>query len=141
MALPEKRWIQRLDNYEKALAILERVFLIGRERELTEAEQMGLIQSFEFSFELAWKLMKDFLASRGVAEIFGSKDAIRQAFSAGLIENGQVWMDMIDSRNETSHAYDEKIAHRVVSRVSVSYLDEFKEFLVSMRKLRDAKQE
>ena len=136
MALPEKRWIQRFDNYEKALAVLERIFLMRQERELNEAEQMGLIQSFEFSFELAWKLMKDFLNSKGIIDIIGSKDAIRQAFSNGIIENGEVWFSMIDSRNDTSHAYDEEIAVKVANDVSNSYIEEFKKLLATMRKYK-----
>jgi len=141
MALPEKRWIQRLDNYERAVAVLNRILSLGRERELSEAERMGLIQSFEFSFELAWKLMKDFLESKGSNAIFGSKDAIRQAFSLGIIENGQTWMDMLDSRNESSHAYDERIADKVVSNVSLSYLDEFKKLLAAMERLKGSEPE
>jgi len=136
MALPEKRWIQRFDNYEKALAVLERIFLMREERELNEAEQMGLIQSFEFSFELAWKLMKDFLNSKGIIGIIGSKDAIRQAFSNGIIENGEVWLDMIDSRNDTSHAYDEEIAEKVINDVSNLYIEEFKKLLATMKKYK-----
>ena len=140
MALPETRWIQRLDNYEKAFSVLERISLIKEERELTEAEQMGLIQAFEFSYELAWKLMKDFLYSKGFIDLIGSKDSIRQAFSSGIIENGEIWMNMIDSRNDTSHTYDEVTAARVVSDVSNSYIMEMKNFLVSMKKRKQEKE-
>jgi nucleotidyltransferase substrate binding protein (TIGR01987 family) len=94
---------------------------------------MGLIQAFEFAFELAWNLMKDFLQSRGILNIGGSKDAIRQAFSNGIIENGQVWMDMIDRRNETSHCYDEAIAIRVITNVTDSFVEELKNFLTVMK--------
>jgi len=133
MALPEKRWIQRLDNYEKAVNLLEKSFLVSQERELTELERMGLIQAFELAFELAWNLMKDFLQSREVINILGSKDAIRQAFSKGIIENGQVWMNMIDRRNETSHCYDEAVAIRVVTEVTDSFVEELKNFLAIMK--------
>jgi len=136
MALPEKRWIQRFDNYEKALAVLERIFLIRKERELTEAEKMGLIQSFEFTFELAWKVMKDYFTEKGNIEIHGSKDAIRMSFSLGIIQNGEVWFDMIDSRNDTSHAYDEEVAVKVVNDVSNNYLEEFNKFLATMQKYK-----
>ena len=135
--LPEIRWIQRLDNYEKAVNVLERIFSISKKRKLTEAEKMGLIQSFEFTFELAWKLMKDFLVSKGIIEIIGSKDAIKQAFSDGIIQNGEVWMSMIDIRNETSHVYDEEIALRVVENISNLYIEEFNNFLANMKKYRN----
>ncbi|MDR2694307.1 MAG: nucleotidyltransferase substrate binding protein [Chitinispirillales bacterium] len=136
MPLPEKRWIQRLDNYEKAVAVLEKAFSVSLERELTEVERMGLIQAFEFSFELAWNLMKDFLYSKGVIDIIGSRTAIRQAFSYGLIENGAVWMDMINRRNETSHCYDETIAIKVITSVTNSYIEELKNFLAIMKQYK-----
>jgi nucleotidyltransferase substrate binding protein (TIGR01987 family) len=132
MALPEKRWIQRLDSFQKALAILERICDIQNKRELTEAEKMGMIQSFEFSFELAWNLMKDYLNWKGIMEIVGSKDAIRQAYKNGIIVNGEIWMDMIERRNETSHTYDEKIAEKVVNSVSNLYFNEMKELVIKM---------
>jgi len=136
MALPEERWIQRLDNYEKAVTVLDNAFRISQERELTELERMGLIQSFELAFELAWNLMKDFLKSRGVFNIIGSKDAIRQAFSKGIIEDGEVWMNMIDRRNETSHCYDEVIAIRVITEVTNSFVEELKDFLATMNRYK-----
>ena len=134
MGLPEKRWIQRLDNYAKAFAVLERINGIQKERELTEAEKMGLIQSFEFSFDLAWNVMKDYLRDKGNPDIMGSKDAIRGAFKYGIIENGDAWMDMVERRNETAHTYDEEVAIRVVNHVSNSYVEELKTLLETMRK-------
>jgi len=136
MALPEKRWIQRLYNYEKAVTVLENAFRINQERELTELERMGLIQSFELAFELAWNLMKDFLHSEGVFDIVGSKGAIKQAFSKGIIENGEIWIDMINRRNETSHCYDEAIAIRVVTEVTHSFVAELKNFLATMKRYK-----
>ncbi|MDR3012288.1 MAG: nucleotidyltransferase substrate binding protein [Chitinispirillales bacterium] len=141
MALPEKRWIQRLDNYAKAFAILERVHNIQEERELTEAERMGLIQSFEFTFELAWNLMKDYLHHKGISRIVGSRDAIRNAFKNDIIENGEIWMDMIERRNETVHAYDEEVAIRVVNSVSDSYIEEMEKLLKTMRKYQSQESE
>jgi nucleotidyltransferase substrate binding protein (TIGR01987 family) len=136
MALPEKRWIQRLDNYVKAFAILERTYSIQNERELTEAERMGLIQSFEFTFELAWNLMKDYLGYQGIFDITGSKDAIRGAFKNGIIDNGDAWMDMVERRNETAHTYEEEVAIRVVNDVSNSYIEEMRKFLETMARLK-----
>jgi len=137
MPIPENRWMQRLDNYEKAVAVLERIFLADTKREFTETERMGLIQAFEFSYELAWNLMKDFLKSKGIVDIIGPRDTIREAFSEGLIENGRVWMDMIDRRNETSHCYDEALAIRVVTSVTSFYVEELKIFLETMKKYKE----
>lgn len=96
----EVRWKQRLQNYGKALSQLNK-FLT--KTELNELEEQGIIQSFEYTHELAWKTKKDFLLSRGVSNLYGSKDTAREAFKLGLIESGDVWMDMIKSRNLTSH--------------------------------------
>lgn len=79
---------------------------LSRERALTELEQQGLIQSFDFTHELAWKVMKDYFYHQGNNEIYGSRDATRAAFKAGLISNGKEWMKMIVSRNQTSHTCD-----------------------------------
>lgn len=88
-----------------------------------------MIQAFEFTHELAWKTFKDFLESRGAMNLYGSKDATRQAFSQGLIENGEIWMEMITSRNQTSHTYNEKTAKGITDAIVSRYLTEFGRFL------------
>jgi nucleotidyltransferase substrate binding protein (TIGR01987 family) len=99
------RWKQRFQNYGKALKQLEEAIEDNRadERELIRA---GIIQFFEFTHELAWKVMKDFLEYEGMTGIVGSRSAAREAFNKGLIEEGQAWMDMLETRNITVHAYD-----------------------------------
>jgi len=99
------RWKQRFQNYGKALMLLEEAVDANRtaERELIKA---GIIQYFEFTHELAWKVMKDFLEYEGMTGIVGSRSATREAFNKGLIEEGQAWMDMLETRNITVHAYD-----------------------------------
>ncbi len=95
------RWIQRFNNYCKALSQLEKFIEKG---DLSDLEEQGLIKAFEYSYELAWTTVKDFLAYQGHADLYGSRDTIRKAFSLGLIDDGQGWMDMLASRNKTSHA-------------------------------------
>jgi nucleotidyltransferase substrate binding protein (TIGR01987 family) len=119
------RWIQRFDNYSKALLQLENAIALANERELSELEKQGLIQAFEFTHELAWNTIKDFLTDRGNKEIYGSKDATRQAFKYGLIANGEIWMDMINSRNKTSHTYNEETASEIINAVVNDYFIEF----------------
>src|SRR5438309_466616 len=98
------RWIQRFDNFKRAFARLAEAAALAKQRELSPLEEQGLIQAFEFTHELAWNTLKDFLDSRGTtAKIYGSRDATREAFAAGMIENGEAWMQMIEHRNETSH--------------------------------------
>ena len=79
MATADVRWPQRLDNYERALATLQRALSLAAERSLSELEEQGLIQAFEFTHELSWLLLKDFLVNQGVSGISGSRDAVREA--------------------------------------------------------------
>ncbi|MCC6601982.1 MAG: nucleotidyltransferase substrate binding protein [Anaerolineae bacterium] len=119
------RWQQRFNNYSKALAQLREAVVLAQQRPLTKLEGQGLIQGFEFTHELAWKTLKDFLENRGVLDLYGSKDVIRHAFSVGLIENGQVWMDMIQSRNLTSHTYNEATAAQIATAILGDYFPQF----------------
>lgn len=123
------RWRQRLQSFRKAFGQLSKAAATAAERELSELEQQGLIQAFEFTHELAWKTMKDFLESRGATDLYGSKDATREAFAKGLIENGEEWMAMIASRNQTSHTYNEETADQIADAILSRYASEFEQFL------------
>ena len=89
--------------------------------EINEMEGQGLIQSFEYTYELAWTLMKDFFEDQRESDVMGSRDAFRLAFKRGLIEEGEVWMDMIKSRNLTSHVYAETTARHIVEDVCAHF--------------------
>lgn len=102
------RWIQRFNNYKKALASLQEAAELAAQRELSKLEKQGVIQAFEFTHELAWKTLKDFLEYRGQQGIYGPRDATRLAFKLDLIQEGDVWMTMIEYRNKTVHTYDEQ---------------------------------
>lgn len=120
------RWEQKLNSYRKALSRLAEVVNVMKVRQLNEFEADGLIQRFEFTFELAWKLMKSYADYQGTdKEIMGSRDAIRWAFENKLIEDSDVWIEMIKRRNDTSHTYDEDIATEVVRIVKDVYFQEF----------------
>jgi len=119
------RWIQRFNNYRKAFSCLEEAVCLAKERRLSELEEQGLIQAFEFTHELAWNTMKDFLENHGSGTFFGSKDTTREAFKRGLIENGEAWMSMITRRNLTSHTYDESVASAIVKDICTEYYPEF----------------
>ena len=88
-------------------------------------EEQGLIKSFEYTYELAWNTMKDFYESQGESNLQGSRDVIRLAFKRGLLEDGQGWMDMVDSRIQTVHTYDEEIAKKVIKAIFEKYSDLF----------------
>ena len=133
MKNPDIRWQQRLENYQTALKRLQDAVDLSQQRPLSNLEQQGLIQAFEFTHELAWKVMKDFLTDQDGAErIAGSKDATRFALSRNIIKNGEAWMEMIVSRNLSSHTYDEETAETVVQRILSSYAALFQAFSTEM---------
>ena len=117
------RWIQRFNNYNKALNQLQEAVELMKNRELTRLEKQGVVQAFEYTHELAWKSLKDFLEDRGNTDIYGSRDATKEAFRLGLIESGEVWMQMIKSRNLTSHTYDESIADDIIMLIRDLYFE------------------
>lgn len=143
------RWEQRFANFNKALnKLVQAVDYIKdnfyQDGEFDEAmfEQgediimEGLIQRFEYTHELAWNVMKDFLKERGNIEIYGSKDATREAFSIGLIEQGKTWMEMIQSRNKTSHTYNEDTAQEIFTMILEEYYPAIIAFRENMEKKR-----
>jgi nucleotidyltransferase substrate binding protein (TIGR01987 family) len=118
------RWQQRFKNYQKALSQLSKFI---QKKDLNELEEQGLIQSFEYTHELAWKTLADFIKDSGNNDIFGSKDTTREAFNLGLISNGEIWMDMIISRNMTSHTYNEETTIEIISAIRNNYYKKFQE--------------
>ena len=140
MSIVDIRWIQRFNNFSKALKQLTKFIEKG---ELSELEQQGLIQSFEYNYELAWNTIKDFYENQGETGIQGSRDAIRLAFKRGLIVNGEIWMKMIKSRTLTSHTYNENTADEISKDISNIYYNEFlklqESFVVLKEKIQNEK--
>lgn len=136
MSQEDIRWEQRFSNYRKALGKLrETVNYIQNEVEnketpsvLDDIVKQGLIQSFEYTHELAWKVIKDYFIDQGNPNITGSRDATREAFQLGLISDGEAWMDMIKSRNLTSHTYDEDTANHIYQQILKAYFPAFEAF-------------
>ncbi|WP_019589817.1 MULTISPECIES: nucleotidyltransferase substrate binding protein [unclassified Thioalkalivibrio] len=135
MADLDVRWKQRLANFRRALAQLESAVRLAQQRELSDLERQGLIQAFEFNHELAWNVMKDYFAWQGNTAITGSRDAIREAFAKGLVEDGEGWMEMIRSRNLTAHAYNEQVAREIAEQVVWRYHALFDAFARRMGEL------
>lgn len=111
------RWKQRFSNYRKALQTLAEAVELTRQRPLSNLEQQGLIQGFEFTHELAWNVLKDYLDAQGFVGLIGSRNATRQAFKDALIQDGEAWMDMIKARNLTSHTYNTAIAADIAADI------------------------
>jgi nucleotidyltransferase substrate binding protein (TIGR01987 family) len=120
------RWKQRFANFKKAFTQLKK--FIDKD-ELNELEKQGLIQSFEYTYELAWNVIKDYYEYQGETNIQGSRDAFRLAVNRGLIDNGELWMEMIQSRSKTSHTYNEEIAEEIVESILKNYFIQFKELI------------
>jgi len=135
--MPDIRWKQRFNNYSKAFQTLIAAVELARSRELSELEEQGVIQSFEFTHELAWNVLKDYLEEKGIAGLIGSKDATRAAFKNGLIEDGENWMKMIEDRNKTSHTYNPVVAQAVVENILERFYPAFEKMAEKFTALND----
>ncbi len=149
------RWQQRFSNFMKALEKLKMAVeyiqndILKGDKDLDnhqfgnvldEMLKEGLIQRFEYTHELAWNVMKDYAIDQGNTTIGGSKDATREAFQMHLISNGEVWMEMIKSRNETSHTYNEVTANKIYSKIINEYYPQFIAFQQTMETKRNNQQ-
>jgi nucleotidyltransferase substrate binding protein (TIGR01987 family) len=111
------RWKQRFENFEKSFLLLKEYSKIENP---SKVERAGGIQFFEMSFELAWKVLKDYLESEGF-EVKSPKATLKQAFQSGIIEDGYLWMDGLDDRNLTVHTYDESTAEEMELKIKNEY--------------------
>lgn len=127
------RWIQRLNHFEKALLQLKHATDLAKQRALTDLEKQGLIQAFEFTHELAWNVLKDYIEYHGGQILIGSKDTTREAFQKNLITDGEVWMEMIKSRNLTSHTYNEDTAKQITNNITQLYVSSFIQLSIKMK--------
>jgi nucleotidyltransferase substrate binding protein (TIGR01987 family) len=112
------RWKQRFSNYKKALGQLTEFIETGK---LNKFEEQGLIQCFEYTYELAWNLLKDYLEAQGNQNITGSRTAISEAFKIGLIEDGDGWMQMFKDRNKTSHTYNQETTDEILQHIYAQF--------------------
>ena len=114
------RWKQRFANFENSYKTLKKY----TDKPLdTEIEKAGIIQLFEVSFELSWKLMKDYMEALGF-NTKSPRETIKQAIQIDLIENGHIWIDALTDRNLTVHTYDEKLAKRISDDITQIYFPE-----------------
>ncbi|WP_310598772.1 nucleotidyltransferase substrate binding protein [Desulfobulbus sp.] len=117
------RWKQRFQNFDRAFVLLRSALEEKRVAEFNRLEQEGLIQRFEFTYELAWKTAKDYLQEMGVVfDEVTPKAVVAAAYAAGLIKDGQLWIDMRLHRNMLSYSYDEAVFKEVLEAVEQRYL-------------------
>tara|TARA_R110001592_G_scaffold2039_6_gene12695 strand:- start:1744 stop:2181 length:438 start_codon:yes stop_codon:yes gene_type:complete len=131
------RWKQRFQNFKKAYSQLSKFF---DKPELNELEEQGLIQAFEYTYELSWLLIKDFYKDQGETEIQGSKDAFRLAFNRNLIKDGQLWLNMVEDRKLTVHTYNESTAHKIHANIKSHYFALFGSLLKTFEELSSGSQ-
>ena len=117
------RWSQRYEFYTKALLRLKAALYSFDT--LSELEQDGVVQRFEFTFELAWKTLQDYFTEQGYTDAKGPRNVIKQAAQDGLIDDGYLWLDMLQHRNELNHTYDETKSRQILDNVVHSYLPLF----------------
>lgn len=127
------RWKQRFEHFQGALKQLKNAHQLQHERSFTELELLGVVQAFEVTQELSWKVMKDFLESQGKSDLFESKTTIREAFNVGLILNGEQWLKTVESRNRTSHIYDGNEILKIIEVIFEDYLPIFIDFESKMK--------
>lgn len=128
--LKDIRWKQRFTNFEKSYNLLNQY--IDQPIE-TELERAGIIQFFEISFELSWKLMKDYLEAQGFS-VKSPRETIKQAYQIGLIDDGHIWIDALSDRNLTVHTYDEELAKKMVEDIIHVYFPKLKQLYYELGK-------
>jgi nucleotidyltransferase substrate binding protein (TIGR01987 family) len=112
------RWKQRFKSFEKAFNQLKNA--VTRLQTLSDLEKEGMIQRFEYTFELAWKTLKDYLEEKNVDAKF-PREVIKQSFKYEIINNGDTWLEMLEQRNLMAHTYEEKIFKNMVNKISKEY--------------------
>ena len=117
------RWTYRFDNFKRAYLLLSDAIETRHQRELTQLEKEGIIQRFEYTMELAWKVMKDYLEFQNIVlDKITPRSVILSAFEAKLIHEGELWQNALDDRNKMSHTYDFKQFESVIDAIEKNYL-------------------
>ena len=131
------RWIQRFSNFSSALKQLNDAVTEFNQRELNPLEKQGLIKAYEFTFELAWNVMKDYFEYQGNNNLRGSRDAFRVAFKNNIIDDVKTWMKMIETRNITSHTYNEEIVDEIILLIVKLYINKFNGFERTIKSIKN----
>ena len=128
--LKEIRWKQRFENFDKSYKLLKKY---SNKPITAELERAGIIQFFEMTFELAWKVLKDYLESEGYT-VKSPRETVKQAFQIGVIDNGHVWIDALSNRNLTTHTYDEELANKMTNEILSAYIPELEKMYDKLSK-------
>ena len=128
------RWQQRFQNYEKSFFFLRSII---EKSSLNPIEEAGLIQAYQLVFELGWKTLKDFLEMKGGQQRF-PRDVLKESFEYQLIEDGQVWLDMLEKRNLMLHTYDDKSAQLALTLIKNCYFNQLQKLYVTFKQMSTA---
>ncbi len=126
------RWKQRFNRFLRAFKSLDEEVELAQQSDMSDREKnthrLAVIKAFEYTHEVAWNVLKDYLQEQGVSNLIASKDSTREAFKKDLIEDGDAWMEMIDARNNTVHGYDEEYAHNIYDAICGKFHPAFEQF-------------
>ncbi|HNR80864.1 MAG TPA: nucleotidyltransferase substrate binding protein [Candidatus Pacearchaeota archaeon] len=125
------RWQQRLKDFEKSAARLKEA---ASKKEFSDLEKDGVIQRFEFTFELAWKTLKDYLENQGFSGIASPKKALQKSFSMDLASDGNVWINMLEDRNRMSHPYSRAASEKIFQNIKKYYVPAIDELAANLKK-------
>jgi nucleotidyltransferase substrate binding protein (TIGR01987 family) len=124
------RWKQRFNNFEKAFKQLSEAH--ERLNQLDDLAKEGFIQRFEYTLELAWKTLKDYLEDQGFMVKF-PREVIKQAFQVELIDDGEIWMKMLKKRNLLAHTYNESLFYEALKDIKNEYYPEIKKLYILLK--------
>ena len=113
----------KLTNFHNAMSRLKEG--VQKWDEADDLARDGLIQRFEFTFELAWKTLKTCFEEEGLIGLNSPKTVLREAYAAGLLKSEELWLAMLQDRNSTAHIYSEQVAVQICRRIQERYLDAF----------------
>lgn len=129
----DKRWNEKLSDFGKALLRLNEAIDESKNNPVSSTLKDGVIQRFEFCYEICWKLIKYYLENEGIQEAKSPKSTFREAFKIGIIEDGEVWIDMLNDRNLTSHVYDEDVAFDIYGKIISIYFEQMNNMYVLLK--------
>ncbi len=118
---------ERIENFNRAFEIFNNAVKAYNQEKENILMHMALVQAYEVCFELSWKVLKDYLAENGLP-VYLPKEVIKEAFNKNVIENGQIWIDMLDARNATSHEYKMDKINLILEKISTTYYEELLKF-------------
>ena len=118
---------ERIENFNRAFEIFNNAVKAYNQEKENILMHMALVQAYEVCFELSWKVLKDYLTENGIL-VYMPKEVIKEAFNKNVIENGQIWIDMLDARNATSHEYKMDKINLILEKISTTYYEELLKF-------------